>query len=53
MLEKLNHYRIRGIGNNLLGSYLKSQIQYTNFNDENSEKLPVLFGVPQGFILGQ
>ena len=52
MLEKLNHYGIHGIANNLLGSYLKGRFQYTNFNDENSEKLPVLFGVPQGSILG-
>ena len=52
MLEKLNHYGIRGIANNLLGSYLKGRFQYTNFDSENSEKLPVLFGVPQGFILG-
>ena len=52
MLEKLNHYGIRGIANNLLGSYLKGRFQYTNFDGENSEKLPVLFGVPQGSILG-
>ena len=43
---------IRGIANNLLGSYLKGRFQYTNFDGENSEKLPVLFGVPQGSILG-
>ena len=52
MLEKLNHYGIRGIANNFLGSYLKGRFQYTNFDGENSEKLPVLFGVPQGSILG-
>ena len=52
MLEKLNHYGIRGIANNLLGCYLKRRFQYTNFDGENSEKLPVLFGVPQGSILG-
>ena len=51
-LKKLNHYGIRGIANNLLGSYLKGRFQYTNFDGENSEKLPVLFGVPQGSILG-
>ena len=52
MLEKLNHYGIRGIANNLLGSYLKGRFQYKNFDGENSEKLPVLFRVPQGSILG-
>ena len=51
-LEKLNHYGIRGIVNNLLVSYLKGRFQYTNFDGENKEKLPVLFGVPQGSILG-
>ena len=52
MLEKLNNYGIRGIANNLLGSYLKGRFQYTNCDGENSEKLPVLFGVLQGSILG-
>ena len=51
-IEKLNHYGIRGIVNNLLGIYLKGRFQYTNFDGENSQKLPVLFGVPQGFLLG-
>ena len=41
MLEKLN----------LVGSYLKGRFQYTNFDGDNSENLPVLFGVPQGSIL--
>ena len=52
MLEKLNRYGIRGIANNLLGSYLKGQFQYTNLDGENSENIPVLFGVPQGSIFG-
>ena len=51
MLEKLNHFGIRGITNNILGSYLKGRFQYTMLNGENSEKLLVLFGVPQGSIL--
>ena len=50
MLVKLIHYGI--YANNLLGSYLKGRFQYTNFDGENSEKFPVLFGVPQGYILG-
>ena len=32
ILEKLNHYGIRGIANNLLGRYLKGRFQYTNFD---------------------
>ena len=49
MLEKLNHYGKRGIVNYLLGN-LNGRFQYTNFDGKNSEKLPVLFGVPQGSI---
>ena len=52
MLDKLDHYGIRGIAKKLLGSYLIGRFQYTNFDGENSEKLPVHFGVPQGSILG-
>ena len=52
MLEKLDHYGIRGIAKNLLKSYLIGRFQYTNFDGESSEKLPVQYGVPQGSILG-
>ena len=52
MLEKLDHYGIRGIAKQLLKSYLKQRLQYTTFDGENSEKLLVKFGVPQGSILG-
>ena len=52
MLEKLDHYGIRGIAKNLLESYLKGRFQYTNFDGESSEKLIVRYGVPQGSILG-
>ena len=46
------NYVNRGIAKKLLGSYLIGRFQYTNFDGENSEKLPVHFGVPQGSILG-
>ena len=52
MLNKLEHYGIRGIANNLISSYLKGRFQYTSFDGENSEKLQVKYGVPQGSILG-
>ena len=52
MLEKLDHYGIRGIAKNLIESYLKGRFQYTNFDGESSEKLIVRYGVPQGSILG-
>ena len=52
MLKKLEYYGIRGIAHNLLKSYLIGRFQCTNFDGENSEKLTVRFGVPQGSILG-
>ena len=52
MLKNLGHYGIRGIAQQLLKRYLTGQLRYTTFDGENSEKLPVQFGVPQGYILG-
>ena len=52
MLDKLEHYGIRGIAKQLIGSYLKGRYQYTCFGGEKSNKLPVKFGVPQGSVLG-
>ena len=52
MLDKLEHYGIRGTANQLIGSYLKGRYQYTCFEGEKSNKLPVNFGVPQGSVLG-
>lgn len=52
LLEKLEHYGIRGKANEWLKSYLTGREQYVELNDAKSEKLPVLTGVPQGSILG-
>ena len=52
LLKKLDHYGIRGIAQQLLESYLTGRQQYTSFDGENSDKLLVHFGVPQGSILG-
>ena len=46
MLEKLEHYGIRGNAKQLLGSYIKGRYQSASFGGENSDKLPVKFGVP-------
>ena len=51
LLDKLNHYGIRGQSNNLIESFLQKS-QYVFFNDTKSEILPNNIGVPQGSILG-
>ena len=52
LLQKLYHYGIRGTAHKLIASYLKNRMQYVNILGEDSEKLPVKFGVPQGSVLG-
>ena len=52
LLNKLDHYGIRGKWLSWLRSYLSNRKQYVDLNGVNSnpEKIPV--GVPQGSILG-
>ena len=53
LINKLEHYGIRvRSALNLIKSYLSSRTQYVNVLDEKSDTLPVLFGVPQGSVLG-
>ena len=52
LLEKLNHYGIRGIANSWFASYLSNRSQYVACNKYNSTRLPIKCGVPQGSILG-
>ena len=52
LLYKLNCYGIRGNALNLIKSYLSNRSQYVNVLDENSDHLPVEWGVPQGSVLG-
>ena len=52
LVQKLEHYGIRGEANNLLKSYLTNRYQYTDCLDEKSSCLPIRYGVPQGSILG-
>ena len=52
LLDKLEHYGIRGIAKQLTSSYLTNRRQYTCFGGEESNKLFVRFGVPQGSVLG-
>ena len=52
LLSKLDHYGIRGNANKLIASYLSNRYQYVSVLGEESEKLPVMYGVPQGSCLG-
>ena len=52
LLVKLDNYGVRGNCHSLLKSYLTNRKQYTSFDGENSSKADVIFGVPQGSVLG-
>lgn len=52
LLRKLDQYGIRGSVLSLIKSYLSYRSQYVSVLDETSETMPVLFGVPQGSVLG-
>jgi len=52
LLVKLDNYGIRGNSHSLLKSYLTNRKQFTSFNNENSSTANVMFGVPQGSVLG-
>ena len=52
MLYKLDRYGIRGAPHQLLKSYLSDRKQYTSVLGEQSDKLTVEYGVPQGSVLG-
>ena len=46
LLQKLEHYGIRGVA-----SYLSGRKQYVSVNDHTSAKLEITCGVPQGSVL--
>ena len=52
LLEKLEHYGIRGIMLNLLKDYLANRQQLVFKGDLQSELLLITAGVPQGSVLG-
>ena len=52
LLDKLHHYGVRGDAHRLLRSYLSGRKQRTKFKNAISELAFVLWGVPQGSVLG-
>ena len=52
ILEKLNHYDIRGIANDWIRSYVSDITQFVSVNDFHSDCENVKYGVPQGSVLG-
>ena len=52
LLNKLQHYGIRGTALQWFKSYLSCRSQYVSVNGHNSSHLSVTCGVPQGSVLG-
>ena len=52
LLQKLDHYGIRGNAHKLLTSYLINRKQYTSALNAESDRTLVIYGVPQGSVLG-
>lgn len=52
LIEKLKKYGLRGKVNDWIMSYLTNRTQVVEVNRVKSEKLNIVFGVPQGSVLG-
>ena len=52
LLKKLQHYGVRGSIHKLLSSYLSGRKQFTKIQNSASDLDSVLWGVPQGSVLG-
>ena len=52
LLVKLENYGIRGKCLNLIKNYLSNRNQMTKFDSEISDSESILYGVPQGSVLG-
>ena len=52
LMQKLDHYGIRGKSNNLIRAYLTNRKQYVEIGNNRSTLENVSTGVPQGSVLG-
>ena len=52
LLDKLEHYGIRGIAFDWFSSYLRDRAQYVSCNNTRSDVKSLSCGVPQGSVLG-
>jgi len=52
LLNKLEHYGIRGVVLKWFESYLSNRVQFVDYNGTKSSDLKIKCGVPQGSILG-
>ena len=52
LMHKLYNYGIRGLPYELILSYLSNHFQCTKFNSHTPDKEKVVYGVPQGSVLG-
>ena len=52
LLDKLEHYGVRGDVHSLFKSYLENRKQCVSYKDVSSTFLPITTGVPQGSVLG-
>ena len=52
LLDKLEHYGIRGNLLNWFHSYLTDRKQFVSINGQNSDLMDITCGVPQGSVLG-
>ncbi len=51
LLQKCEHYGIRGVAQHWVRSYLKNRFQYVKMNDRESQRR-VTCGVPQSSVFG-
>ena len=52
LLKKLYHYGVRGSAHRLLSSYLSGRKQFTKIGNSFSDIASIIWGVPQGSVLG-